>query len=484
MTYAEIFREIYRNHKLGLKIYVMLAAFVSVVLAANGNLVYAAETAGVAATVGTLGGVFGKCFGPVAESSLASLDVSSVMALSSLVSIIVQYVPQEFFDTIHLSYAKQYSFGLLDFWPVRVFCFLWFIVSWLSRSSMVSESWGVALENVESVLGGIVNIAVVVSQIFMNVPPMTKAMAADTVTTATGNTFVNVLMGIGTGLLCFIVLIFCAVSYLFVRLFCLYVDVILVPICSFIPCSAVAINVGKFIGIVLLGLLAIFAPYVFIVIYIAILVLSIIFFKKAYTGVKYFTNIYTKPLLARIGGYRIDMPLIAEKLPKKLVKKENLDDASVVIPVYLQRKLTKVAKRHTKWFFIVNSTGAYLCKIRGGKKENYRIDLTNSLEHKMFIKKSVRFFEIFNLRSGEENLGKSFRRIPKNIHFVFSKEYYYRFDELKAITEYTDYTEYWNEKSAEYKQTKKAIREQKRMERQEAREERLLAFFGNEQEDL
>ena len=68
-------------------------------------------------------------------------------------------------------------------------------------------------------------------------------------------------------------------------------------------------------------------------------------------------------------------------------------------------------------------------------------------------------------------MGKTFHRIPKNVHFVFSKEYLYRFDQIKEITLFTDYTEY----RKEMRQTAKLNHLERRLERKEAAEDRRLA---------
>lgn len=97
----------------------------------------------------------------------------------------------------------------------------------------------------------------------------------------------------------------------------------------------------------------------------------------------------------------------------------------------------------------------------------------------MFIKKSLRFFEIFNLKGGEENVGRSFRKVHKKIHVVFSKEYYYCFEKIKAITTFIDYTEYAKQIKQGIKLSKKEQREQKRQERLEAKEEKRIARQKN-----
>ncbi len=483
--YIAVLKEYGYKHRKFIQIYLMIAMAVSVAFAFSGNYLIAAEAAGVATTVGVLGGSFGAVFGAIAESNLTGLDVSSVMALSSIVSIIVQYVPQGFFDTIHMSFAKQYSFGLLEFWPVRIFCFVWCAVSWISRSTQVSDSFGVILENIESYLGFFVNIAVLISQIFMNgtgLPVEAASLVDNGVTAAVAHhavtmaSFTNVLLTGANILIGFFILVYCALAYIFVRLLFLYIDVILVPICSMIPCSSAVVNIIKFTNIFWMGVLAIFAPYVFMVLYGIILILAIIFFPRAVRAIRYYGNIYTKPFFKRMRGFRQDYPLVFPKIPKPIRLKENLEGVTLVMPVYLLRKLTKKYKKYQLWYLIQTPTEAYLCKPKLSKKKpNLRIDLENSVEKKMFIRKGARYFEVFNLRVGEEEMTKSVRRIHKDIHFVFSKEYYYRYDEIKNYTGYVDFKEYQTQILNEKKAAKKALREMKRMEREEAREAKRIA---------
>ena len=80
---------------------------------------------------------------------------------------------------------------------------------------------------------------------------------------------------------------------------------------------------------------------------------------------------------------------------------------------------------------------------------------------KIFIKKSLRFFEIFNLAEGEGNIGKLFSKVPKRLHVVFSMEYFYRFEEMKMLTGFMDYTLYSNQIKESNKQAKKTARKLK-----------------------
>ena len=47
-----------------------------------------------------------------------------------------------------------------------------------------------------------------------------------------------------------------------------------------------------------------------------------------------------------------------------------------------------------------------------------------------------------NRYGSEEAIAKSFKRVPKMFHIVFSKEYFYRYQEIKNMTGFVDYAEY------------------------------------------
>ena len=87
----------------------------------------------------------------------------------------------------------------------------------------------------------------------------------------------------------------------------------------------------------------------------------------------------------------------------------------------------------------------------------------------------MRFFEVFNLQGFEMDMVKTFYRVPKHIHFAFSKEYYHYFDKIKEITSYTDYTEY----RKELKMALKTSRLEKRMAKKVATEERFMNKLKN-----
>ena len=146
--------------------------------------------------------------------------------------------------------------------------------------------------------------------------------------------------------------------------------------------------------------------------------------------------------------------------------------ADIVIPVYLINRILghKYTHRHDCWWYVHTQTAQVLLKPRLFKKGCYCISLTDTSGQKMFIKKSLRFFEVFNLLGTEENIGKPLHKVRKKIHFVFSKEYMHRFEYIKQLTGYVDYTEYRAMIRANMKLSKAESKEQQKLARLEAKE--------------
>ena len=115
----------------------------------------------------------------------------------------------------------------------------------------------------------------------------------------------------------------------------------------------------------------------------------------------------------------------------------------------------------------------------------HRIEISDIEEKNIFIQKSLRFFEIFTLQDSQ-NIGKKFKRVRKEFHIVFSKEYLHQFDTIKECTGFVDYREYEKEQKEvrklsriEQKEAQKLLRieqkEEKRLQRLELKQKKKLA---------
>ncbi|MGN0431947.1 MAG: DUF4126 domain-containing protein [Lachnospiraceae bacterium] len=475
MTYSQIFKEIYYENKKFIRAYVAICLAFSILAFASGNLAFASNSFTTVETVSTLGGSFGKVVAPVTQSFLGSIDTPTAMLIFSIISLILDYIPESGLETLESAIGfdfSNYSFGILEFMPVKIFFLVWFLLDKLSKSNRVTCTTGLILENKSKKIGAVVNTLVAASQAFVNIPLGTTVQAASTTSHLT-----DVVKHSSNALICFVLLMSVLVIYLFIRCLFLFINIILLPVRISVPYFS--LGVEGVIGISIIGLIyiAIFHPVIFCIIFALTLIVAIWLFRKAYITIRYFKNIYVKPFFKRFRGYDSEIPLVVPKIPQKVRRYVNESNIDIIIPVYILKKVSgqKFMHWHDRWWFVSAKDKQYICKPCFIKDSCYCIDLYNSDDKKMFIKKSLRFFEVFNLKGTEEDIGRVFRKVHKKIHFVFSKEYYYRFTEIKELTLYTDYTEYRKQIKQSIKLSRAEKREEKRQAKLEAKEERRMA---------
>lgn len=475
MTYSQIFKEIYYENKKFLRAYVTICLVFSILAFGSGSLVFASNNFTTSEIVGSLGGNFGKMIMPVVQSYLGSIDPSSAMLILSVISLGVNNLPEDVLSSFGnalgvegLERLSDYSFGIFEYNSFRIFCLVWFIIAKLSKSNRVTYTTGLILENFESKMAGFVNALIVISQILVNIPLGITVQAAST-TSQSGDV---VKYGFNA-LICFVLLMCILIVYVFIRCLFFFINIVLLPVCAIAPFSALGNEAVKIVGIVGLICIALARPAIFCIVFVLMLLIAIKLFRKAYITIRYFNNIYAKPFFKRFRGYDSEIPLVAPKIPNKLKRYLNDANIDIIIPVYILKKVSGQKRMywHDRWWLVSTKDKQCICKPCFIKKTCYCIDLNSSSDKKMFIKKSLRFFEVFNLKGTEEDIGRAFHKVHKNIHFVFSKEYFYRFEEIKELTMFTDYAEYRSRKKQDIKLTRK----EKRQAKLEAKEERRMA---------
>ncbi|MBR5596116.1 MAG: hypothetical protein IKW30_01755 [Lachnospiraceae bacterium] len=460
MAYSEIFTEIYTENKKEIRIYIMFALAFSILAFSSGNVVYATATLGTAGTIMALGGQGGAILAPIVKAVPINFDVSSGLAIVSAVSILFDIVPQDFLTNVGIpTYLIESSFGLLDVWAIRILCFVWFIVGKLPRTNRISYSTGLVLEYIETKCGKWIQALIVFSDYYANFSSALPVQASSSTDTSlvidTATTFFSAFT-------CFFILVSLLVIYLLIRTFFFFISIILIPFCTVVPFSALVIELLKIGLIICLEGIALVNQNLFWIIYALVLVLSIFFFKKAYITVRYFKNIYVRPFFKKFRGYDHKIPLCTKKYPRKIRNYIENEEVAILMPVYLIKKIPyhEYTYRHDKWWLVSSETKQYICKPCFMNNSCYVIELNNTEDKKVYIQQSLRFFEIFTLEN-EKDIGKTFRRIHKKIHIVFSKEYLYRFQNIKEITGFVDYTEYCKEMKQEKKFSRKEQREGK-----------------------
>ena len=463
MTHKQAFQAFYHENKRYILFCLTICLVFSMLAYGNAHLTKASETVTMTETVSALGGEFGTVFAPVAEGYMSGIDTPTVLTILCGISIALDHIPESTLTKVGeaiyvdgLEGLADYSFGIIDYNFFRILCVVWFVITKLLKSNELTRTTAVILEDVETKIGAVVTILVVATQFLANIAPQTTVQAA-----GNGMQTGNAMQSGFTAVMCFGLLVSVFITYFFVSYFVYFIDIILLPICSVVGLSSFGVELLKTVGIGILFYLSVFHPVLFLVVFGAIFIVAVLLFKKAYITIRYFKRIYVKPFFKRLSGFDREIPLISAKVPKKVLDYVGDAKADIIIPVYLARKVANhyYVLKHERWWFVVMNNRKFICKPCFGRNDCYCMELHNATVDKMFIKKSLRFFEVFNLEAGEENnIGRLFAKVYKRMHFVFSMEYFHRFEEIKELTGYTDYTIYCNQVKETNKLAKKQLK--------------------------
>lgn len=463
MTYLEILKEIYYENKKSILAYLTVCLVFSIFMFGAVNFVHADNSYSTEQIMGAFGGNAAVGLITTLQFSVGSMDTSTALFLCSLLSLFFDIIPESTLSAIGttagLSWIEEFSncsFGLLDINFFRVIFAVWFIASKLSKSNRLTHSVAVILEDVENKIALFVNVIVAFSQFTANIPPKTSALAASLPLSQAAkipNYSFNALT-------CFLLSVTLLILYVFIRYLFFFIDILMIPFCAQIPFIGMGFETLKTAGSIVLMYMAMCHPYVFFASVMFIWIVAVVLLKKAYITIRYFKNIYVRPFFKRFRGYDAAIPLVSSNVPRKVLKYIDADDTEMIIPVYLTKKLDgfRYTQRHERWWFISSKSKNYLCKPCFMKNTCYCFELYNNMEEQLFIKNSFRFFEVFSLNERDAADFRLFHKNYKAIHFVFSKEYFYRFEKIKELTRYIDYGEY----KKQLKQAEKLAKKEKR----------------------
>lgn len=202
-----------------------------------------------------------------------------------------------------------------------------------------------------------------------------------------------------------------------------------------------------------------------------------IVFRKCYMLINYYEHVYVKPMLHAIKGYRGDYPLVRKRLPRGVKKafSDSLSDLKLVIPVYVKKSSRNnplhFKKRRRLWF-VNDGKNNYLILKKYMEEKNYKHLINSDEERTVYLRRGKRFFEIFIYENNEKNLAKKNPR--KEWSLVFAKDYYYRTDEIFAITGYVNFVD--------VKEEAKLSRKEERKEARLETKNKIKAFFSRNKE--
>lgn len=439
MTYRQIFGEIYTRNKSFIRMYLCFSLVLCVFFFSTGRVSLAAGNSLTETENTVLGGTFSSVFLVAANNANISISPSVALSCSAILSILGDSgsLPQQ---------LQGFSFGLMDSWFFRIFAFVWAVLSILPRCSQITRIGGLMIEDLEQKMGELATLFVTFSQLAAN---LNGGAVANAATAASGvrtvASFLNILPG-------FTVLVLLLIFFLFIRTFMFFIDIIQIPVCTLIPLTSAVSELIKIAGVALMYCLILLAPGFFVACYGLLLMLSIFFFKTAYVSVRYFKEIYVKPFFRKLKGYDKEIALVHPRAPKRIVQELAGTDTALLIPVYAagKKSFSSLIKRHDKWWLAINPTGQHLYQYNFWGRQLQHIPLPADPQKQIFIKNSLRFFELF-CPAEEMPSRKSFRKLKKEWHFVYSNEYTHRYPEICAITESVDYQQY----AAEHKPERK-----------------------------
>ncbi|MCR5222259.1 MAG: hypothetical protein K6D90_05285 [Lachnospiraceae bacterium] len=437
----------------GKRYFICLSVFVLTFLALNllGVMpVFAEEEAKQTATL--LGGSFAASLVTIiGEGYFSGIDTAWTMIIIAVASIVSKIGTHT--GITWLQNRWGFSFGIFDSLIVCIVMILWFGTPLVLKSFGETNAIGVAIESKLKKYNGVLLGVVVVSQM---VTGARFGKGSDPVALLTGKRMLMASAsesGSGMGfwgvsatvIACIVALAICLVVYYLVRYLFSLVDIMMVPVNSIVPFSSALSVIAKFLLVVFMLLIAIFLPGLFAFFFVVVLIAAILLFRTAYIACRYIESIYATPLFKKIfGGYDRQIPLRAKKVPRKLRTLLVETEPDLVIPVFVLKKIPGIPKmrKWDRWWLVSKGREQELIKPQLTKKECLRVPIRLEDGQKIFSNQFLFYHEIFTIAGDEDCITKPLKRIPRQFHLVFSKEYFYRYQEIREYTGFTDLAAY------------------------------------------
>ena len=434
MTYREIFSEIYINNKRFILFCITMCLVFSMLCYGGSFAANADDMSGTEIAV-SFGGSFGKIVAPVISVGyISGIDTSWTMVILSATSLLAKAGHN--IGIRQLEILDGFSYGVFENTFISVFLLAWFGLPLIMKAMGKTQVLGIAIENMKK-MNGLLIAFISISMMISNTTTMVKVRAASGAA--------SVLKSSVNFLVCFAVLIVTLMVYFLVRYLFAFIDIVMIPVCAIVPFASAFMVMAKLAGIVLMILMAKYVPWMYFVVAAIIILISALMFRTAYMAIRYFENIYAKPLVRRIfKGFDPNIPLITPKVPKPIGDYLSGRNIQMLIPVYLLIPIPNVKAMHKweRWWMVTENGRTYMVKKNLFDKECVQIPLEHTPAQKMFINSFLTYHEVFNIYGSEENIVKKIKRVPKYSHIVFSREYSSRYNEILTLTGFVDYKQY------------------------------------------
>jgi hypothetical protein len=259
---------------------------------------------------------------------------------------------------------------------------------------------------------------------------------------------------------------------------------------SFIPLSGVVCEFVKSFLVLALFMINVVYPAAGYVVNIIVFLIFCLLFRVCYDPAQYLKKIYIQPFFKGIFGYKEDYPLVKRHIPFRVKRrfKERLPEIKAVIPMYTIKKPRKFDLKlrlyERVWMVCFENESGILFRKYNGERNAFYV-LNSTEEAPVYLRKGFRFFELYTHRIYHD--GKKHKFPRKEMDFVFTREYRYRFDELIAITGWVNV----NEEKLSRRQQKKEERKQAILQAKETVSEwwadkiaKVKGFFKKDKEPI
>jgi len=431
MKLSDILKEIYNENKKTIRMFLGLFLAISVFLCGTG--VFAGEISSLEDI--NVGGTFTNGLNSALVFLFPEIEPCIGFGITAILAILGDY-------SLLPNGMGGADFGLLGYsWIFRIVILIWCVLSILPRYFGVTRIGGLCIERINDKYVGTVVIILNIFPRLLQYTPAESAMAAEPGQLASLGAAVRP-VGIAYSLLTFLGLCLMLAMYYVIRLFMMFIDILILPVNCLIPGTSLLVETAKFIFSIFMAVNSIFNPVVFIVFYAIILILSLIFFKKAYLAVKYFKNVYMLPLWHKMSGSNNACIPVSNKIPGKVLRYLSNRQCKYIIPIYATKvpaSYAQIDRFDQLWMVIYMNNAVSVCKPY--KDSVIEIPLENTFESKMFINNSLLYIELFKVYS-EQGLGARVKNAQKGIQYVISKDYLPIYYDIQVQTGFVDYAQY------------------------------------------
>lgn len=382
-----------------------VALFMSVVLfTVTGVLSHTVLAEGISERAGSrLGGNMFNSVILLSHGLGSAVEPISILFVEAIISLAAKVFPEQLGQyTEHL--------GFMNNTTMSIFIVALFVLLKLPKSMMPTRIFGIAVGDLENKLMALFNFALPFILFFGS-----SELEAETASVPEGAVVAGAPVALKIVICCFLGLGM-LLSFLIMRTVTYAADILITSLAP-IPFASLVIETTKTVLCFVIVLIAVFAPYLMIGIYIVMFIVSALLFKKAYYVSRYFRKVYVSNFFTG----KATKSRIASELKRKY---DENDETS--LECYAGMYLGHHIKKYSKCTLIVRKDGAYLSNRHLRKldpENNGELRLVYTPETPYKIRKGFRYTEIYIEEPTQAGKSKGFFKTKRRFSLIVSNYY-------------------------------------------------------------